>query len=549
MPVGAAMEAVWGLRVGAALEATWRAAGVGRQLACPFALRGPVGAGLAAAWSMTTAVARAMAAPWALRAGDQAAAACRAVWAMPLGPEETLLEATVSVNRQEIACHGLTLSGDIDSYCIQATLDVAELEGWLLCEPGADLMVATGGETFALVVDVRARDRQFGALSLRVEARSPASRLEEPHAEPVSETWTDTTAKTIAQALCDDAGVALEWAVLDYPVAEYAADAASPLSILARLAEVVGGVVQSGHAGGVVIAYRYPVSPTQYGSAEPELVLSDADDLVLIREQYDHRPGCNSVLVMAAAEAGDVAVTIENLGEEDVEGQALGVFSWPWMDLQLQTSGGEDVVITDGGEQLLDVEELVEIVQGTGGLSRVPDQLLEWAWQHDDLGEITLDGTEVRAAAGGQGLLAIAYQVRYRRWLVTGPAESIQFWTEISDEAAEAVLIDAGLAVEVARAPGDRPATSEISDELLSSEAAGTARGRAYLDDQGSAKLLYTMETPWPRSLPLPGAVVEVQDASLGETWRGRLTGWAVSVAWGEDVDATLRVDVERSLT
>jgi hypothetical protein len=102
----------------------------------------------------------------------------------------------------------------------------------------------------------------------------------------------------------------------------------------------------------------------------------------------------------------------------------------------------------------------------------------------------------------------------------------------------------------VMRGAGENPAPDEQVHELATGEAAGTQLGRNYLDARGSAKRVYEIEAAHAGALALPGDVAEVEDADIGERFRGLVTGTSLEIAVGDDgaVALTQKYAVERSL-
>ena len=103
--------------------------------------------------------------------------------------------------------------------------------------------------------------------------------------------------------------------------------------------------------------------------------------------------------------------------------------------------------------------------------------------------------------------------------------------------------------VEVIRGAGDKQA-EDIIDALCTAESAGLQRGRNYLDENGFDKTIYDMNLSY-RLLPLPGAVAEVSDASLGQTFRGKIIAWSMQIDAmdaGRPASITTSLSVERSI-
>lgn len=97
---------------------------------------------------------------------------------------------------------------------------------------------------------------------------------------------------------------------------------------------------------------------------------------------------------------------------------------------------------------------------------------------------------------------------------------------------------------------GDHPSNQEIIDEYCTTEPVCRERGRNHLSRYGVDKVMYEMGVPY-RNLPLPGAVVEVHDSELAESFRSKLVGWAmVARAQRADAPATVEcsVTIERPL-
>ncbi len=71
-----------------------------------------------------------------------------------------------------------------------------------------------------------------------------------------------------------------------------------------------------------------------------------------------------------------------------------------------------------------------------------------------------------------------------------------------------------------------------ITDKLLTTREAAVERGRQELDEQGGNRSVYQLNLPLTK-LVLPGALVEVQDSSLGESWRGKCVSVSLTVKRG----------------
>jgi hypothetical protein len=102
--------------------------------------------------------------------------------------------------------------------------------------------------------------------------------------------------------------------------------------------------------------------------------------------------------------------------------------------------------------------------------------------------------------------------------------------------------------VQIIRGSGDSQAPS-IVDPLCSAEIAGIQYGTEFLDSNGFDKRLYEVALQH-RTLPAVSSIIETADASIGEVFRGRLTGLQINVSRAENtpVDANVMMAIERAI-
>jgi hypothetical protein len=103
----------------------------------------------------------------------------------------------------------------------------------------------------------------------------------------------------------------------------------------------------------------------------------------------------------------------------------------------------------------------------------------------------------------------------------------------------------------VQRGAGDVPAPDELTAELACSEAPATQAGRNYLDANGQDMTETTLTCLPPDALAiLPGDLLEVDDTTAGETWRGKATAFTLTLAVDDAGAATVTREytVERPL-
>lgn len=458
--------------------------------------------------------------------------------------------ATVDARSLELVSFSLT--SNLDSYCLDFSGVVPTVEDWLLCEPGAALTVSVDGEDIALVIDGRTRSRSYPGAEYQFSARSPASRLAAPHVTPMTKNWIRSTAKTIAAELAQEHGFALDWRIVDYPLELYSVENATPPDVLSELA-TGAGVLLSDLQGGLVVEYRYPLSPTRYDGASTALTLSDTYDVIELSEEREAMPGYTAVSVMSEAAASNPEVTLQDwqgVGE-NTETPASGtkivaVFTHPFLPVELQSNDCGATIVSEG-VYTFDVSERVEFVEGRGALTYYPQGAPEYVYECGDLGELVFDGKNAVAEISGQSLATMNYTGKYQRFIVSAPeGAAVQCFVEVDPE--DLKDSTGGRIVHVKRESPPNGVHVEapelLVDELCVTDAIARERGRCYLDEYGFDKERYEASTLF-RGLPLPGNLAAVHDASLGAAFKARITGWSVNAAYGE---VSMRWDLERSI-
>ena len=84
-----------------------------------------------------------------------------------------------------------------------------------------------------------------------------------------------------------------------------------------------------------------------------------------------------------------------------------------------------------------------------------------------------------------------------------------------------------------------------ITEKLLTTREAAVERGKQELDELGGNRSVYRLNMPLTK-LVLPGQIVEVQDSSQGESWRGKCVSVSLTVKRGS---ISQGLSIERVLT
>ncbi len=338
------------------------------------------------------------------------------------------------INSRNINLLSLEIFSDENSYCISLAADIADMESWMLCEPGLEIEITINAILYRFLIDSRERSLEFGKEIYSISGRSMTARLGTGYAEPITKTWPATTALAIVDELCTAAGVSYTCSIADWNLTEelFAVESLFPIQILKKLTDAAGAILQSTPAGELLIQYLYPVPPPSYKTASPDLVISGAENIFSLVETKEIKSKWNAVLVMDEPESADqysIEVVSENNGII-----TLAVWAFPFVDEILFNNSYllPSVSIWEDGLTIEEKEETIEIVQGNGSVSKPVLSVVKISYENStDLGSVSVDGTKITTATKGQSLLKIKYNTQYFKIRVQNTnLDKVQFFIE-----------------------------------------------------------------------------------------------------------------------
>ena len=95
------------------------------------------------------------------------------------------------------------------------------------------------------------------------------------------------------------------------------------------------------------------------------------------------------------------------------------------------TSHDNITIVTNPIPVVEELTEVVEIVDGSGGVAKPVLALVTVAWQDVDLGVLNTNGTELIPETPGTSLVSITYTTQYHECTVTAiDAEQVQVYME-----------------------------------------------------------------------------------------------------------------------
>jgi len=330
---------------------------------------------------------------------------------------------------QRIRIVAATLSCDEESPVWIARVEIAAITDFAAIGIGDTISLVLGLETFVLVVDGKTLSRTSVAEQrMELTAVSPVALLDAPfagtirtyEAEPVS-----------ARAAVEFLIGSVDWQLPDWiiPAGRLMLEGAAPLAAARNIVAAIGGIVESNPDGTVVCRRRHPVSIPQYGQAVVAHSLFDAD-VMSSQAQIAPMRGYNRVTIAnEEGSAGTSADRIEYVADaDDPYRGTVRAYLAADRAVVLAHTGHPSTVIASLGPVTRTETETVEFIEGQANTRYPVTAIVDLAWQHTGLGEVTASGQSLTAATSGYSLLRITYTTTSLDWRVALPIdEEVQF--------------------------------------------------------------------------------------------------------------------------
>lgn len=400
-----------------------------------------------------------------------------------------------------------------------------------------------GGETFALIVDNKTIDRNgVGMPRFTVAVVSPTARFASPRATLIDQIWdTPVMARDAAASVV---GEEIQWDLVDWQIlgGRLAVHNAAPIEVVKTIAGAAGGVVETLPNGKLWVRHPFPVPVPNWATATPDHILTDAADNLSCRESHIFRKRVNRVLVRGyLPQAGFLSIELDarpdglNASRPDV--LKTGVNGFDLNDTAyFLTHVGKDVtglavassagLLMPGPSQTFQLtEDIVFDGTDTKTLDKPADSIDSAIWIGNDLGALTLESDQhtLSATSSGVAIARITYTTTASSWSLTSPGSipGVDFVPVEVRMTGQSGINPLDGEIICQRGQGEFPG-DDISDPLLTDTRAKLARGRAVID--AGEELQTVSLTCIHRTGLLPGQLVEVHDAMMGQTWRGKVT-------------------------
>ena len=431
-----------------------------------------------------------------------------------------LLSASIGLSEGEYAWTGKLEIGDVAAFQPMAVDDPV----WF----------TLGGETYSLIIDNRTISREGGGRPrMAISVISSTALMAAPRTFPMEKTW--ETAVQAKEAAEEVVGVGLEWQLVNWliPGGHLAVYNAAPLEVVQTIVRAAGGVVETKPNGSLRVRHRFPVAVPGWESTVVDHVLTDVAHNLSVSESHRFRTRVNRVTVREyQPTTGYLSAEVD--GREDGLNRGHTAFG-PGSTSHFLVHAGPGVSVTDldstdgtlfpGGSQAFQIEEdLTFSGSAQTRISRPAKSLDSCIWMGRNLGNLILatDGMTVTAENSGLAIARVKYTVTPSSWGITSPSNLGGL-----DEFPVAVRItgtDGGVAGEdettFQRGDGQFPG-EDIAEPLLSGFLAKQSRGRAEIDS-GESLQEVSLTCVFLAGV-MPGQLVEIHDALLGASWRGKV--------------------------
>jgi hypothetical protein len=329
------------------------------------------------------------------------------------------------------------VSGDISTseggYAWECNFTVAKVSDYVQFQRGGIFTANLYGEQWTFEVDGKELSRSGpGQVSCRIMGISPSAQFTAPRHTQTDYLW-DTPIK--ARAAAEEViGTVLDWEIENWTIPAYrlAFTQSDPLSVVKKLAEVAGGIVESTQTGELRIRSLYPVSPKDFDTTAPDHTFVELDDIISVSETYGFNDVFNKFRILDV----DQNIQDQMTWVEDYPNAWTGfmrVNPSPWRTaVELVHTGDGTVKIGPPAIKVREMpEEIVEVFKGQGTTSAPIYDLISVVWEATDLGGIVFakdSSTFTVTGPAVNSVIRIAYHTRSLDYpIVSGTGRPTQF--------------------------------------------------------------------------------------------------------------------------
>jgi len=416
---------------------------------------------------------------------------------------------------------------------------------------GGDLSDPNKYTTYKFLLEERSANESNH--SFTVWGRQITALLAEPFSEPITQTFENRTSSSIAQELAGS--ISVNWTAYDNLNLEYNLDG-TPLAGIQRLAEVVNAIVRTDPDGSIVVRPRFPVRPMDLIDGNCTINITLDRYLNIVSADYsEEQSQYNTVEVQGGSNNDDTNISIVsykeynyNIPQEVVDAESKSDFqlddiaylrvyhnnsiiydptnqfddSSALIGYSLCTTFNSTNMIQLDNDELIE-DEVVDIINGTGNLSKNPFTVNSWHWEgipkfgdcqentvivSFDEGNITVKDPNDNNVLIGK--MKVTYTTRYDLFEITCDEEKEIIIAALTSEHLGVYL---KITMDSVSDPSEEKPAPKIDDDLITNETTALMRGQSILDDTYYKKLKHTIQIPFYLDIGLfDGNVVRMED-------------------------------------
>lgn len=347
-------------------------------------------------------------------------------------------------NNKRIDFHNITIDSELSSYTMSCDFEVSQTIYHTINKLD-DIFFIYNTEEFSFIVSNKYKViNSRGDAVYYISALSKAILLDTPYSKPLTETISANMASVIAKNLASYKDIDLEWNVVDWYITSDTlyANAETPIEVIKKILEAVGGVLQS-KPDGTLVATKYYKQALSSSDFIPDSYLEANTNFFNISETPNERDGYNRYIVGNQSATSDV-VSLEELTDlQEGSFHYLAGYNVPWTGASAEVTTSSSVVssIEYIGVVEEELTESVEFVNGVSSVSKPIYNISSIDWDNNtSLGSITFseDGTLNAEVTGGItdgcSLADITYTTKYYKWkVVSSVLDDVQFLMTISE--------------------------------------------------------------------------------------------------------------------
>ncbi len=437
---------------------------------------------------------------------------------------------------KKIELLGAEIGMDEGDFAWTGKAEIADAAGFQSLAVDDAVTLTMGGNDFAVLIDFRVVARSNESTKLSVGMISLTASLARPRASGVD--LAVNVATSAKDATESAVGQAVSWDMLNWiiPGGRISFTDASPIDIAKVITGAAGGVIETNHDGTLQARHKFPVRVPDWNTTTPDHIVTDTT-IFSINESFAHINLIDKVVVLDRKQLSSGRLSIEpddrlrGLNRGGVANYISGghvhmlVHTGPEITgVALRASAGE--LWPDPPQEYQDIVDLVFSDVDSVTLPRPVRSVDSWKWLGDDLGTLSLasDGVTVSVGAVGLSVARVTVTMQAYAWKVIAPKHlngERRFPIALVATANEGDLQGSSEII-VQRNEGLHQG-DDIIEPLASTVNAKRERGRAEID-AGEPLRHVTVECIFDATI-FPGQLVEVQDALMGKTWRGKVTG------------------------